>query len=443
LKDLMRVPAIHRRILTAVIAFLLLFQIIPLTAEATVGHTPQIVAPRAILMDAETGAVLYDKNAHGITFPASTTKVLTALLVLEKAALTDVVHIDYEPGVTGSSMYILPGESFTVETLLRALLIRSANDAAEVLGRHIAGSVEAFVDLMNQRAAQLGAVHTHFMNPHGLPHEAHVTTAYDLALISREAMKYELFREIVASPALIIPETGHTEQRVYNNSNRFLWGAGPRHQMMYQGQSTNIAYDPVDGIKTGYTNSARNCLISSALFNDQRFIAVVLNAEQENVYSDSRTLLDYGFQFFHHLTLVEEGMMTGSVPVINGTADSVSLYAAQTIRHVFPRNVLPDDIRREIHLPDENVPAPVENGAALGWIDYYYADEFLGQVKLITHETIDFVPQYMRISPFAYGSVGFLALFLFWQGQVYRLRRKRQKIRRRRAERYRQTESTE
>jgi serine-type D-Ala-D-Ala carboxypeptidase (penicillin-binding protein 5/6) len=443
LKDLIHLPAMHRRILTAVIAFLLFFLFIPLTADAATGHTPQIIAPRAVLMDAETGAALYVKNAHEITFPASTTKVLTALLVLENTALTDVLHIDYEPGVTGSSMYILPGESFTVETLLRALLIRSANDAAEVLARHIAGSVEAFADLMNQRAAQLGALNTHFVNPHGLPHEEHVTTAYDLALISREAMKYELFREIVASRSLIIPETSEMEQRVYNNSNRFLWGVGPRHQMIYQGQSTNIAYEPVDGIKTGYTNSARNCLISSALFNDQRFIAVVLNAEQENVYTDSRTLLDYGFQFFHHLTLVEAGVMTGTVPVINGTADSVSLYTDQTIRHVFPRNVLPDDIRREIHLPDEDVQAPVEDGASLGWIDYYYADEYLGQVKLITHETIDFEPLYMRISPVAYGSAGFLLLFLLWQGQVYRLRRKRQKNRQRRAARYRQSESIE
>ena len=432
------------RYCTWILIFLLLFSLLPVSSHASTGYVPQIVAPRAVLLDAETGTVLFDQNAGEVTFPASTTKVMTALLVLEKASLTDVVHIDYEPGVTGSSMFILPGESFTVETLLQAVLIRSANDAAEVLGRHIAGSVEAFVDMMNRRATSLGAVNTHFVNPHGLPHPDHVTTAYDLALIAQEAMKNDVFREMVASRSLIIPPTSETEQRVYNNSNRFLWGVGPNHQMMYQGQSTDIYYEPVDGIKTGYTNSARNCLISSAVFNDQRFIAVVLNAEQDSIYADSRALLDYGFQHFHRVTVVEAGTMTGTLSVLKGTVDSVSLFTDETLSFIFPRNVFAEDIYREIHLPEDDLLAPVEGGSVLGHIEYYHEGTLLGSVNLVTQSQVDYLPLYLRISPMVYGSGALIFLFLFWQVQVYRLRRNRMKKRQRqRAESYRRYESFE
>ena len=427
--------------------FLSFFPFVPFNAVHALPAAiePDIVAPRAVLMDLETGAVLYDKNANDPTFPASTTKVLTALLVLENASLSEIVSIDYEPGVTGSSMYIVPGESFSVETLLKALLIRSANDAAEVLARHVSGSVESFVDLMNKRAAELGANNTYFTNPHGLPSESHVTTAYDLAVIAREAMKHQLFREIVSSRSLVIPPTSETEQRVYNNSNRFLWGTGPKHQMIYQGQSTDIYYEPVDGIKTGYTNSARNCLISSANFGEQRYIAVVLNAEQENIYSDSRTLLDYGFQHFHTITVVESGAELATIPVINGTEESLILYSDQALSFVVPRSILPEDVELHLLLNDENITAPVEKGTTLGSVDYYIHHQKIGQVMLVNHQQVDFVPVHQRITYRSYLFPVFLLFFIAWQGYVYRLRQRKKRNRRMqaRADRYRQFESFE
>lgn len=415
--------------------------IFPVHATTT-GYVPEIAAPRAVLMDAETGTVLFKKNADELTFPASTTKVLTALVVLEHASLDDVVTIDYEPGVTGSSMYIVPGEAFTVETLLKGLLIRSANDAAEILARHVSGSVEAFVALMNQHAAAIGAVNTHFTNPHGLPDENHVTTAYDLALISREAMKNDFFREVAASPSLVIPPTSETEQRVYNNSNRFLWGKGPSHQMIYQGNYTNIYYEPVDGIKTGYTHTARNCLISSAKFNDARFIAVVLNAEQDSIYVDSRTLLDYGFQFFHRIHLVEHGAQLALMPIMDGDSEAVALVADRTLEQIVPRNVLPADIQMELRLPDDDLAAPLAQNEILGQVLYYYDDELIGQANLMTENAVAEVPVLQQISWEFYGSAALFLLFILWQVFVFHLRQKKRKHRRlQRARRYQQYES--
>ena len=424
------------------ILLLTFLSIFPVHATTT-GYVPEIVAPRAVLMDAETGTVLFSKNAGELTFPASTTKVLTALVVLEHASLDDVVAIDYEPGVTGSSMYIVPGEAFTVETLLKGLLIRSANDAAEILARHVSGSVEAFVALMNQHAAAIGAVNTHFTNPHGLPDENHVTTAYDLALISREAMKNDFFREVVASPSLVIAPTSETEQRVYNNSNRFLWGKGPSHQMIYQGNYTNIYYEPVDGIKTGYTHSARNCLISSAVFNNDRYIAVVLNAEQESIYADSRTLLDYGFQFFHRIHLVENGSQLAMMPVMGGDSEAVALVADTTLQQIVPRNVLPSDVRMELLLPEEDLAAPLAQNEILGQVQYFYEDELLGQANLITQNAIEEVPPiFQQISWGFYGPAALIVLFILWQVFVFYLRQKKRKQRRmQRARRYQQYES--
>lgn len=424
--------------------FIILFLSLSPAHAATTGYVPEIVAPRAVLMDAETGTVLFNKNAGELTYPASTTKILTALVVLEHTSLDDVVAIDYEPGVTGSSMYIVPGEAFTVETLLKGLLIRSANDAAEILARHVSGSVEAFMALMNQHAAAIGAVNTHFTNPHGLPDENHVTTAYDLALIAREAMKNDFFREVVASPSLVIPPTSETEQRVYNNSNRFLWGKGPSHQMFYQGNYTNIYYEPVDGIKTGYTHSARNCLISSAVFNDARYIAVVLNAEQESIYVDSRTLLDYGFQFFHHISLVESGTQLAMMPVMQGDQEAVALVTDRSVQTIVPRNVLPSDIRMELQLPEEDLAAPLEINEVLGQVQYYYEDELLGQADLMTQNTVEEVPVLQQISWGFYGTASVIVFFLLWQFFIFHLRKKKRKQRRlQRARRYQQYQSFE
>lgn len=218
------------------------------------AQTLNISAPNAILMDYTTGKVIYDHNAHVPAYPASTTKVLTALLALEHLDLNEVITVDYDIYVIGSSMYLMKGESFTVEELIQALMIRSANDVGELLAIRISGSVEEFSNLMNQRAKELGALNSNFTNPHGLPEDDHITTAYDLAMITREALKSEKFREIMSTVNLQFAPTEQTpETRYFRNSNRFLWATGRANHILYDGRYIDIKYDIVDGVKTGFT----------------------------------------------------------------------------------------------------------------------------------------------------------------------------------------------
>ncbi|WP_278280004.1 D-alanyl-D-alanine carboxypeptidase family protein [Tindallia californiensis] len=407
----------------------------PLTVNAS--ELPEISAPRAILMDEVTGEVIFEKNAHEPTYPASTTKILTAIVALENAELDEMIYVDYEPGVPGSSMYILPGESFTVETLVQALMIRSGNDVAEVLANHISGSVESFVDLMNKKALEIGAKNTYFTNPHGLPDEDHLTTAYDLALISRYAMRNPTFREIVSSPSLVIPETKETpEQRIYNNSNRFLWGRGTSHQMLYQGEWINLYYPRVDGIKTGFTNAAKHCLVSSATDNDRQVIAVVLNAERENLYPDSRALLDHGLDNYQLVTLTDEKMLITSVPIVNGTHDNIALFTEKAVHTILPTTVSADFISKEIKIKDV-YEAPIEANIELGEIVFYHNDRVIGNTSLIAMESVEFLPFFKRIPITAILLSLVLFLFIAWQIYVFRVRKiRRQAYLRRRMERY-------
>ncbi|RQD70608.1 MAG: D-alanyl-D-alanine carboxypeptidase [Tindallia sp. MSAO_Bac2] len=425
---------LSRIILISILVLLIAVQIFP---AVFASEHPDISAPRAILMDKVTGEIIYEKNAHDPTYPASTTKVLTAIVVLENADLQEMVHIDYEPGVTGSSMFILPGESFTVETLLQALLIRSGNDVAEVLARHISGSVESFVELMNEKAVEIGAKNTHFTNPHGLPDEDHITTAYDLAVIARYAMQDPVFREIVAAPSLIIPETLKTpEQRIYNNSNRFLWGRGPSHQMFYNEEYTNIFNPRVDGIKTGFTNAAQHCLISSASDEKRQVITVVLNAEREHLYPDSRTLLDYGLDEFQLVTLTDEKMLATSVPINNGTRDNLSLFTEKAIHTIIPAHVSADDISQVITV-DDSYEAPIESNQILGKVVYNYDNQILGETNLIAMESVEFLPFYRRIPVFGFLIASILMIFAIWQVHIFRLRKKKRRMYlRKRMERY-------
>ncbi|NLK90627.1 MAG: D-alanyl-D-alanine carboxypeptidase, partial [Clostridiales bacterium] len=207
--------------LSIIIIITLISTFIPIAVFAQ--DAPTIEAPNVILIDYETGKVLFDKNAHRQAYPASTTKVMTAVLTLENADLNDKVTIDYDLYVDGSSMFLLKGESFTVGELLKALLIKSANDCAEALAIHISGSVEKFVEMMNKRAKELGALNTNFVNPHGLTDPNHVTTAYDLAMIAKHAMTFDTFREIVSTTMVSLDATEQTpEARIYRNTNKFL-----------------------------------------------------------------------------------------------------------------------------------------------------------------------------------------------------------------------------
>ncbi|MGC8839761.1 MAG: D-alanyl-D-alanine carboxypeptidase family protein, partial [Anaerolineae bacterium] len=232
---------------------------------------PTPLAEAALLGDESTGEVLWEKNAHQRRAVASTTKIMTALLTLERADLDGEVVVSPAASYTGGNMVgLAPGERLSVRDLLYGLLLNSGNDAATALAEHVAGSAEAFVDLMNARAQALGMADTHFVNPHGLDAEGHYSSAYDLWLLTREAMKNPVFRDIVATPVQTLGP------RTYVNLNLLL-----------------TAYPGADGVKTGTSDWAGECLVASATRRGHRLIAVVLHSPDR--YGDARALLDWGF----------------------------------------------------------------------------------------------------------------------------------------------------
>ncbi|AKL95121.1 D-alanyl-D-alanine carboxypeptidase DacF [Clostridium aceticum] len=409
---------------------LMTFTLLLFTTTSTVYAQPNITAPNAVLLDYTTGKVLFDHNAHEVTYPASTTKVMTAILVLENANLNDVITIQEDTYVDGASAYLLAGESFTVEELLKTLLIRSANDVAEVLAQHVSGSIEDFAQLMNERARELGALNTHFTNPHGLPDESHVTTAYDLAMIGKHAMSFEAFREAVSTVNFSLEPTAFTpETRYYRNTNRFLWGTGSANRMLYNGVYTNIQYDLIDGIKTGYTRAAQQCLITSSIKDGHRFIAVVLGAEGVNIYSDSRSLVDYGYENFQLIQLVEKDQLKIESPVENGAQDLIPLYTDETLYAVVPQTMELSHINEKVLL-NEDIKAPIAIGDVLGKVLYTIEDEVLGEVDLIAEENVEVKPLIRRVAIPSNLLIALVVLFVLWQAIVITVRVKRKRGRR-------------
>ena len=242
---------------------------------------PNPAAEGAIVLDALTGETLYEKNPYEQLYPASTTKILTALLVIEEGDLDHVVVIAPEDThVEPSAIGFKPGDRFTRRELLYALMLKSANDVAQALARDNAGSIEAFAEKMTRRAASLGALQSHFANPHGLPNPDHYTTPYDLALIARAAMQQPAFRQIVGTVSY--PWTTPQGATVLlKNHNKLLW-------------CPPWKFEGCTGLKTGYTAKAQGVLVSSALRNHREVISVVMRVDKEGKWVDSKALLAYG-----------------------------------------------------------------------------------------------------------------------------------------------------
>ncbi len=395
---------------------------------------PTIDSPNGVLIDYKTGKILFNKNAHQQTYPASTTKVMTAILTLENANLADKVTVDYDLYVDGSSMYLLKDESFSVEELLKALLIRSANDSAEVLAIHIAGSVENFVDMMNIRAKELGALNTNFTNPHGLPDPKHITTAYDLAIITKHAMGFDLFREIVSAPMLTLKATEQTpENRIYRSTNKFLWATGKSNTILYNGKYIDTKYDIIDGVKTGYTGDAKYCLISSGAKDDYRMISVILGAEDNNtLYTDSRNLIDYGLNNFKLVQLSSKNSSQLSVDVKNGKRTNIDLLFKDDKFATLPIDKNFNDIIEDVTLY-KNIKAPVTRGQRLGRVTYYLDNEPIEEVDLVAENHVDRKGLLARLlyhilNP-SKSLIIFVFMFLLWQVFVGYLRVKKRKRR--------------
>lgn len=326
----------------------------------------KLAAECAVLMEAESGRILFASNSQAKRAMASTTKIMTALVIIENCGLDELVTVPKEAvGIEGSSIYLAAGEKLTVKELLYGLMLRSGNDAATALALHCSGSIPEFVLLMNKYAKNIGALNTSFANPSGLPAQEHYTTAYDLALIAATAMKHEVFREIVSTQKTTISWDGHDTERLLVNKNK----------MLYQ-------YDGADGIKTGYTVAAGRCLVASATRNDMTLIAVVLNSHP--MYADCSAMLDFGFGGYRMTEILKANTIMGSINIKNGFEKSIS-YKAQS---GFSYPLSEDDMSSlTVRIEAEAVEAPVYKNDLIGYAEIYINGKQTAAIPLVLTET--------------------------------------------------------
>lgn len=342
---------------------------------STYAYTiPDTYSSACLLMEESTGKILYSKNANSIMYPASTTKIMTAILTLENCKLSDTAVVSHNAVFSIPSGYstasLVEGEILTIEQLLNVLLIPSANDAAVVLAEHIAGSVEAFSDMMNSKAVELGCLNTHFVNPNGIHNENHYSTAYDLALIGKYAMQFPTFKEISSKTRYTLPITNaySKEDRIFNTTNDLI-------KPNYSSSPTNYYYKYATGGKTGYTDPAGQCIVATATKDNVSLIAVTLHGDftEDNLSQralDCKALFEYGFNNFSMVSIAKKGDVASNMKVPNATKDSSSLdlLYSDDIYAFVPNGFDTSSVTPNIKL--SSTFAPIAQDTILGTISY-------------------------------------------------------------------------
>lgn len=335
---------------------------------------PAVTAEAAILMDADTGAILYAKNIHEREYPASTTKILTTLIAAEECSLDEEVTFSYDAvfSVPRDSNHIAMDvdQSLTMEDCLNAILIRSANEVSNAVAEHIGGTIEAFADKMNERAKELGCVDSHFVNPNGLPDEQHYTSAYDLAQIGRAFFANEMLCRISTTRMMhILPSENQPQEKKEVSSNQMLEGG-------------KYEYEYLVGAKTGYTNAARSCLVSCAEKNGMKLICVVMRDESPLQYEDTISLFEYGFSNFDKVNISQtetkynlngNGFFYSENDIFGSSRPLLSLNQEDYI-------LLPETISFEDTV--SSISYDTEDEAQAAVISYTYQDVFLGSASL-------------------------------------------------------------
>lgn len=321
-----------------------------------------IDAEACILIDAASGRIIYQSNAHEALPPASTTKVLTALLTLKTVddLSTTVTLPDDFVNVGESGINLQAGDSYTIEDMLYALMLRSANDAGQALAIAVSGSEEAFGKYMNDYTRELGLTDSIWSNAHGLDDDDHLASAYDLAMITREAVRYPKFNEIITTESWTLPWLDNAYDRVIYNHNQFL-----------------TTYEGADGVKTGYTEKAGNCLIASATREGMRLIGVVLNCPNQSHYTQMTALMDYGFANYKPLKLASAGDVVGSVRISKGAAGKVDAVLMDDIIIAVPNNSTYEP-KAKIDLPS-SLEAPQTTDQPVGTVTY--TDDMGNEIK--------------------------------------------------------------
>lgn len=321
-----------------------------------------------LLMDAKTGKIIYAKNAYEKLYPASTTKLMTAILTLENCKLTDTAIVShnaiYSIPVGYSHASLKEDEELTIEQLLNVLLIPSANDAAIVLAEHISGSVEEFSKLMNEKAKSLGCLNTNFVNPNGIQNKNHYSTAYDLALIGKYALKFPDIKRIAMVKQYTLPTTNKYDKtdRIFNATNGLI----------NDDVLNKNYYEYATGLKTGYTDASGYCIVSTAKKDDKELIAVILNSDSiSKRYSDCKTLFNYGFDNYEYITIQDEKAVVKQVEIENGSKSSKNLNVVVKDKiEVFTKNDTDlSKLEPTIEI-NESLKAPLAENTVIGKITY-------------------------------------------------------------------------
>ena len=375
----------------------ILLALLTLPIQALALDDPAPEATAALVVDATYDTVLYDLNAHERRYPASITKVMTALLTLEAAergeltldqmiTATEAIHTDMVPD--GSTQNIKTGETMSVKDVLCCLLIASANESANFLAITVAGDIPSFVALMNQRAAELGMKDTHFANPHGLHRDDHYTTAWDLYLLAREAMTHELFREIVSTADYTVPATNLSEERHFFNTNALLTPA----------RYSSYLYSSAIGIKTGSTGEAGQCLLSAAERDGRTLYCVVLGARvaaqedgsyRQMQFYETVRLFEWGFKNFSVRAILESSDPVAQVEVTLSDTDYVLVRPDGSLSALLPND---QDLSQFVATPElfaDSVEAPVEEGQVLGKVTLTLNGEEYGSLDLVALNSVE------------------------------------------------------
>lgn len=330
------------------------------------GTMPANAARCAIVIDANTKNILFEKNADEARGMASTTKIMTALIAIENCNPETEFQIPKEAvGVEGSSVYLKEGEVLTLSELLYCLMLESGNDAATAIAVCVGGSIENFAEMMNQRAKEMGLTSTHFTNPHGLSDENHKTTARELAYITAEAMQYPLFCEIVSTKTKRVRYDGIENGRSLTNHNKLLFN-----------------YEGATGVKTGYTKLDGRCLVSSAKRDDMHIIAVTLHDPSPT--STHKTLLDNAFKDFELAEIIKPYDITTEIPVTNSEDMFLSVTNKKGLSLCLPKD---SNMTVELDIP-ETIQAPIEEGEIIGKAICKYNEETVYIIYLESTETV-------------------------------------------------------
>ena len=368
---------IIRRICVALSLIITLLLPLPIFAASTSDETTSLAqngisAKRAVLIEASTGRIIYSKNAHQPLPMASTTKIMTALVAIEKMSIDTLVTVPREAvGIEGSSIYLYEGETLTLAQLIYALMLESANDAAVAIAYAVAGGVDEFAHLMNKKADSLGLVNTRFKNPHGLDEDGHYTTAYELAKITAVALENDFIREVVSTKKKNIPMRDGEGVRVLINHNKLL-----------------RSYEGAIGVKTGYTKKSGRSLVSAAERDGLRLIAVTIGAPDD--WRDHALMLDYGFACYESVTLCTEGSFEAPLWLVGGKSEYAIIKNSGSLSCVLPKNC--GDVKVTVELPRFEF-APVNRGDCVGRLVYYLETDgkkmIIGDVPLIVAYSVE------------------------------------------------------